>query len=91
VIAVKVIGNQNVYLHIWGGGLDRYVLVVPLTVKYWHFPDPPGETHNYYFAQLVDTTDPQTVLSKKHQIETYAHDKDGCSMNLISMVFEKER
>jgi|GEM_PF-3470727 len=78
---------SGLVLQVWGAGVDRHVpmekgLQVVLTFQ-------PKNTHQYYFARLVDNQ--EKPRSPVYTIQTFANESNNsCSRNLITLRFLPE-
>ncbi|HXB21511.1 MAG TPA: hypothetical protein VNV88_09020 [Candidatus Solibacter sp.] len=71
-------------LQVWGAGIDRYVPLEEESQVVLSFQ--PRNTHQYYFAQLVNKQ--EKPMSPVYAIRTFANESnDRCSRNLITLRF----
>jgi tetratricopeptide (TPR) repeat protein len=92
-IVAKCKGNnthQNLKLHIWGGGVDQYI-VMGKDSSYAFLGHESKETRHYYHAQLGELRDGGwKPVSMAYPIPTRANkNPDKCDKNLIRLVFER--
>jgi tetratricopeptide (TPR) repeat protein len=82
---------QNaVYLHLWGGGIDRRISVEPGRQQSILLEAPPKSRAEYFFAQLEDAAG--QTLSKVNILDTFENPKNGdCSKNWITLVYAPEQ